>query len=153
MKYFVNPNSGELRAFDPDADEAFIPKGLNSISQAEFKALVAAKTPAVHPAQQIAAARFEHEIAGILVDGVPYETGRDSQAMVAGAALSAVIDPGYVCNWKTRSGPVRLDATKLIAVAIAVRNHVQACFDREKDLLLALDAGSFVESMLTEGWP
>lgn len=104
-------------------------------------------------AAAIAARRYASETAGIEVSGVHIDTGRDSQALITGAALNAVIDPGYVCNWKTPSGFVQLDAQTLLGVATTLRAHVQACFDREAELLEALDAGEFSEGMLEEGWP
>jgi hypothetical protein len=101
----------------------------------------------------IATKRYQRETAGIVVDGAALETDRDSQSMITGAAFTAMLDGSYVCNWKTPSGFVALDATALIALAQKVRGHVQACFDREAELLAALEAGTFVESMLDEGWP
>ena len=101
----------------------------------------------------IAARRYAAETAGIEVSGIHIDTGRDSQALITGAALNAVIDPSYVCNWKTPAGFVQLDAQKLLGVATTLRAHVQACFDREAELLTELAAGTFTESMLEEGWP
>jgi hypothetical protein len=34
-----------------------------------------------------------------------------------------------------------------------VREHVQACFDRELALLRAIEAGEYSDDMLTQGWP
>ena len=48
---------------------------------------------------------------------------------------------------------VELDASMIIAVASAVRDHIQACYDREKALAEEVDAGTFTEAMLDEGWP
>ncbi|MDR6915124.1 hypothetical protein J2X66_001989 [Pseudomonas sp. 3296] len=104
-------------------------------------------------AAHIANVRFEHETAGITVNGVSIDTNRESQALITAAALSAVIDPTYVCIWKALSGPVELTATQLIAVATAVRAHVQACFDRECQLLEALAEGTYTVDMLDHGWP
>jgi hypothetical protein len=101
----------------------------------------------------IAARRYVAETGGITVSGVQIDTGRDSQALITGAALNAFIDSTYVCNWKTATGFVQLDAQTLIGVATTLRAHVQACFDREAELLAALDAGTFSETMLDEGWP
>lgn len=101
----------------------------------------------------VAARRYAAETSGINVSGIHIDTGRDSQALITGAALNAVIDPAYICNWKTPSGFVQLDAQSLLGVATTLRAHVQACFDREADLLAALADGSFSESMLEEGWP
>lgn len=107
----------------------------------------------VSVAAAIAARRYVAETAGIEVSGIHIDTGRDSQSLITGAALNAVIDPSYVCNWKTPSGFVQLDAQTLIGVATTLRAHVQACFDREAELLAALEDGTFTESMLGEGWP
>ena len=107
-----------------------------------------AKIPA-----RIAARRYDSETAGITRNGMFIDTGRDSQALITGAALSAMLDPTYVCNWKTSDGFVQLDAQTLIGIAQAIRAHVQACFDREAVLLTALENGSFVEDMLNGGWP
>ncbi|MBC8980740.1 MULTISPECIES: DUF4376 domain-containing protein [Pseudomonas] len=103
--------------------------------------------------QMIANARFKHETGGISVDGIVIDTGRDSQALITGAALSAMLDPNYVCTWKAVSGAVALNANDLIAIASAIRSHVQACFDRELALLAALANGSFTAGMVDEGWP
>lgn len=101
----------------------------------------------------IAARRYSAETAGITVSGMFIDTGRDSQALITGAALSAFIDPSYVCNWKTPDGFVQIDAPTLISVSKAVRQHVQSCFDREGELLAALEAGAYSAEMLEEGWP
>nr|WP_312968712.1 DUF4376 domain-containing protein [Pseudomonas sp.] len=103
--------------------------------------------------QRIAAARFIAETAGITVGGRIVDTGRDSQGLITGAAFAASLDPAYVCRWKTPTGFVELDAPTLIATASAVRTHVQACFDREAELLDALADGTFADPMLEEGWP
>lgn len=101
----------------------------------------------------IAARRYEAEIAGIAFAGMPLATDRDSQGLINGAALSAYTDPSYVCRWKTSAGYVTLDAATLKAVAKAIRDHVQACFDREDELTRAVDDGTYTDAMLEEGWP
>jgi hypothetical protein len=104
-------------------------------------------------ARLIAAERYKREGVGITVNGDVIETTRDGQALIAGAAVSAILDPAYKCNWKTASGFVELTAPQLIVIATAVRAHVQACFDRELALLQAIEAGTYSDSMLAEGWP
>lgn len=104
-------------------------------------------------AQQIAARRYDAETAGITVNGLQIDTGRDSQALITGAAVSAMLDPGYSVRWKTGAGFVDLTAEQIIGVARAARAHVQACFDREAELLDALEAGTFAPEMLDQGWP
>jgi len=85
--------------------------------------------------QEIAQSRYTAETAGITVSGVKIKTDRESQALITGAALQALQDPTYTCNWKTENGFVTLTAEQIQAVAVAVRQHVQACFDREAVLI------------------
>lgn len=101
----------------------------------------------------IAEERYRREGLGIVVDGVRIGTGRDEQGLISGAALSAVIDPAYRCNWKTDAGFIELNASQLIALATAVRAYVQACFNRELDLLSLHETGVLDDPMVYEGWP
>ncbi|MCY1300051.1 hypothetical protein D9M70_496090 [compost metagenome] len=108
--------------------------------------------PSPYPAL-IAARRYQAETAGVTVNGMRVDTDDRSKLLINGAAVEAMLDPAYVLRWKTPSGFVDLTAQYVIGVARAVRAHVQACFDREAELLAALDAGTFTDSMLDEGWP
>lgn len=111
--------------------------------------------PAEYTAQQrIAARRYQAQVAGTALDGMPVDTSTDSQALITGAALAAVLDSTYVCRWKMADGTrVELDAKMIIAVASAVRDHIQACYDREDELLTAVAEGTFTDAMLDLGWP
>lgn len=104
-------------------------------------------------AQLVALERYKREATGVSVDGLQIETTRDSQALIASTGLSAVLDPEYRCNFKTATGFVEIGAEQIIAIAKAVRAHVQACFDREKALLEMIEAGTYRDEMLAEGWP
>lgn len=101
----------------------------------------------------IAARRWQAETVGITFNGIAIDTGRDSQALITGAAVSAMLDPAYALRWKTPDGFVDLTGEQVIGVATSVRAHVQACFNREDDLLTALEAGTFTPEMLEEDWP
>lgn len=103
--------------------------------------------------QVVAAERFKREAIGVYVDGMQIDTTRDSQALIASTGLSAVLDPEYRCNFKTLDGFVEIGAAQIIAIAKAVRAHVQACFDRELALLRAIEAGEYHNEMLSQGWP
>lgn len=104
---------------------------------------------------EVAAARYEREIAGVEVNGVLIDTGRDSQALITGAALAAILDGNYSLNWKTESGFIHLSAPEIIAVAQAVRAHVQSCFDREGELVALVDAAETKEDLdeIIISWP
>lgn len=111
--------------------------------------------PAVEPdwAVLIAARRYIAEISGTTIEGMPIDTGRDSQGLITGAAVQAIIDPEYSLRWKTTAGFVDLTGAQVLGVASAVRAYVQACFDRESALLDAVADVSITAEMLDEGWP
>ena len=84
--------------------------------------------------EEIAAARYEAEIAGVSYNDGLVRTDRQTQSMITGAALKAMRDDTYSCKWKTAEGFVSLDAQAILAVADVIRDHVQSCFDREAEL-------------------
>ncbi len=104
-------------------------------------------------AKSVAAERYERENSVVSVEGVRISTSRESAALIYGAAISAILDPDYRCNFKSLDGFVEIDALKILAIAKAVRAHVQACFDRELELLKFIEAGTYLKDMLKEGWP
>ena len=97
---------------------------------------------------EIAAARWEAETAGI--DGI--KTDRESQALITGAALQAIVDYDYECRWKTSEGFVHLSAEQIKYIAQAVRLHVQLCFDREAELLPLIEAATSPEELEAIVW-
>ena len=101
----------------------------------------------------IAARRFQAETGGAVVEGLTVNTERDSQSLLTGAAFAASLDPEYRIKWKTASGFAELTGEQVIALATAVRAHVQACFNREAELQAAVADGSITAEMLEQGWP
>ena len=100
----------------------------------------------------IKARRKQAMNSGMTVAGVPVHTDDQSQSRIMGAALAATIDPDTTVKWKGSDGGfVMIDAPAIIAIAQAVRAHVQACFDREAELLAELSEG--VEYDIDAGWP
>lgn len=104
-------------------------------------------------AQRIAARRFQAETGGTTVEGVRVNTERDSQALLTGAAFAASLDPEYRIKWKTATGFVELNRDQVIGLASQVRAFVQACFNREAELLGFVADGSITAEMLEQGWP
>lgn len=101
---------------------------------------------------EIADARWRAETSGITVAGVEIATDRESQALLMGAVLAAQNNPQYKANWKAKNGWAVLDAATILAVADAVRNHVQACFDREKLLQEQIEAATTVAELEAVKW-
>jgi hypothetical protein len=101
---------------------------------------------------EIAQARYEEETGGLEVNGVTIDTSRDSQALLTGAVIQALQDETYTLNWKGVNGWVTLDAETVIAIGTAVRQHVQSCFDREKELSAQVDEATTGEEISRISW-
>lgn len=105
---------------------------------------------------EIATARYVSETGGVDVSmgdaTVTIRTDRESQAMITGAALKATSDAEYSCRWKTVQGFISVSAAQIVAVADAVRDHVQASFDREAELVGLVDAATTVEELEAIAW-
>lgn len=81
-----------------------------------------------------ALARWRKETGGINLAGQPIATDRESQSLISGAFALVQQQPETVIRFKTPSGFVTLDAAQMSAIAIAVAQHVQACFAIEADI-------------------
>jgi hypothetical protein len=101
---------------------------------------------------EIAAARYAEETGGVQVNGVTIKTDRESQSLITGAALQATQDSTYTCNWKTEQGFVSLTADQIIAVATAIRQHVQASFDKEAEKMTLIEAAESIEAVQAITW-
>jgi hypothetical protein len=102
--------------------------------------------------REIAQARYNAEIAGITINGVSIKTDRESQGLITGAALKAMQDPDYTCRWKGIDGFMTLNATQIIAIADAVRQHVQSCFDHEAELQPLIEAATTEAELEAINW-
>ena len=109
--------------------------------------------PVMPPEALISNKRYDHEIAGITHNGIQLDTDRQSQALLNGAAIQAMLDPSYSVRWKTRAGFIELNAKQILEVTSAVQAHVQACFDREAQLLAAIEDKLFTPEIAQQGWP
>lgn len=102
---------------------------------------------------RIADQRYQVETSGVLVDGMSINTDDRAKTLINGSAIKAMLNPAYTLRWKTPTGFVDLPSTQVLVMAQAVADFVQACFDREADLLVAVGDGTFTVGMLEEGWP
>lgn len=101
---------------------------------------------------KISEARWRAETGGITLNGTEIATDRESQALLTGAVLKAKDDPAYTVRWKARNGWFQLDSATLIAIADAVRAHVQACFDKEEVLQNQVDAATTAAELEAVVW-
>jgi hypothetical protein len=135
MKYYKD-TAGNVYAYNSiqTPKEGLVPMTETEV-EAHLNPKISFATAKENKYAEIAAARYNAEIAGVTVNGISIKTDRESQGLITGAALQALQDPTYTCNWKTENGFVTLTAEQIQAVAVAVRQHVQACFDREAGLI------------------
>jgi hypothetical protein len=86
-------------------------------------------------------ARYQKEIAGITVNGIPIATDRAGQMRAIAAQMMAIADPTMVFHWKKADGSfAQLTADQVVAIGKAVVMHVQACFGAEASISAALSA-------------
>ncbi|MBP2310158.1 DUF4376 domain-containing protein [Azospirillum melinis] len=102
--------------------------------------------------------RWQKETAGILINGMQVATDDRSKTLILGKRAKGRENPDMAFRWKAASGAwVELTGAQIIAIADAVADHVQACFDREGDLHDAIDAAETAEAVLSvdihAGWP
>ncbi len=103
---------------------------------------------------ELAEARWLAETGGLtLPDGTVIKTDRESQALLTGAAFSLYADPTSTVEWKADKGKwVDLDAKQVLMIAGAVRQHVQGCFSKERDLSEKVNACTSAEEVGSIVW-
>ena len=101
---------------------------------------------------EVASARYEYEIAGVVYNGVHVTTDREDQAMITAVALSAVVDPTFTTVWKGADGYLDLDATGVLTLARMVGAHVEAAFAEEKRLAALIDAAQDEAELASISW-
>ncbi|PWB94942.1 hypothetical protein C5689_05740 [Methylosinus sporium] len=136
-----------------DADGARIPIDADTADGRVYREWLAmGNAPTPLPAPTLAEAkrekraalaerRWRAETAGATVLGMRMSTDERTQGKLTAAVVASVLDNSYAVNWKLADGTfVTFDHATLIAVAQGVRAHVQSCFDREAQLVVAIEA-------------
>ena len=101
-----------------------------------------APPPVVLPIYAATQRRMKEE-GGITFNGAPIATDRPSQAMITGAYNMASRDANWSTQWKVSDGVfITLTAPVVIALAVAVGQHVAACFAKEADVDAAITAAT-----------
>ncbi|MFS2014816.1 DUF4376 domain-containing protein [Azospirillum sp. CT11-132] len=109
--------------------------------------------------EALAAIRWERECGGkTMPDGAVIATDDRSKTLLNGKYRTAEKYPNRLHRWKGSDGTeITLTSAQVIAIGDAVSDHVQACFDRELDLIAAIDAAETVAEVLAidiaAGWP
>jgi len=101
----------------------------------------------------MAAARYAEETAGVTVSGAEIKTDRESQSLITGAALQATQDANYTTPWKCSNGFMTLTAAQILAIAQAVRAHVEAAFAKEATVDTQIEAATTQAELDAVVWP
>lgn len=97
---------------------------------------------------EIAAARYEREVGGTVLNGNPVDTDREMQSKIAGAM--AAFQAGFITSvdWKFGGSTfVTLTGEQVQAVARAVTQHVQECFTWERFMVDRVNAATTIEEV------
>ncbi len=89
-----------------------------------------------------ASRRYAVETGGLTVDGATIATDRDSQSLISGAYAYVQAASVTTVSFKSQSGWLTLTAEEIKTIALAVGNHVQACFAAERSVDDAIGSGS-----------
>lgn len=101
--------------------------------------------------------RWERETGGIEIGGVTVGTGLDDQNRLSGVLAAIALGGLETVDFKAASGWTQLTAAQLQGIAMAISQHVQACFTAERAHHEAIDQLATVEEAeaydVTQGWP
>ena len=106
---------------------------------------------------QLSQKRYEVETSGITVNGFTIKTDRESQAQITCAVFA--IERGYLTkiDWKGENGWIEMDTRVIASLPPLVSNHVQLCFQTEKQISDMIDGASNMMELnsidIEIGWP
>jgi hypothetical protein len=89
---------------------------------------------------------------GIEWSGHNVPTDADSRAMYNAAVTALSLNPGSRFTWKFGEQYVPLDGPTMTQLAMAVMDHVEACFEKERALLQKLAAATTIEEADACNW-
>src|SRR5699024_8107907 len=90
----------------------------------------------------------------IEIKGCRIVTNEKTKARLAAASEQARINSGAEFDWKFSCGNWQLlSAQGVLELLEELSIFTEQCFSREREVMQAIDAGEFDDSMLQDGWP
>lgn len=90
-----------------------------------------------------AAKRYDKEVGGVVLGGVPIATDDRSKLMITGARVAANSDPDWTTIWQGADGnSYPLTAEQMIGISDGVQAFVSSCFAIYADVKAEIDAGT-----------
>jgi hypothetical protein len=98
-------------------------------------------------------ARSAAEYAGFTWDGSTFDSDAISQQRITGAVTLAQLSPGFTIDWTLADNSVRtLNQADMIAVGVALGQHVQTQFTKAQALRLQIETASTPEQVAAVVW-
>lgn len=87
--------------------------------------------------------RWRRETGGIMVNGMPISTAPESQTKLVSVLVIASQNPAFEVNWKGSDGRFYpMTSAQILEMVYAVRQHIQAAFDWEGQIVAAIDSAT-----------
>ena len=97
--------------------------------------------------------RYNVEVGGIDVGGLPVRTDRLTVARIYQANALAVADPTFTTDWKIGDGSfITVDATLIGSLTDAITSHIQTSFSREKTINDEITAATTIAELQAITW-
>lgn len=89
--------------------------------------------------------RWQREVSGIVVGGVPVATDDRSKVMIVGARVAAAANPDWSTTWHGADGQVYpIDAPTMVAISAVVEAHVNSGFALFAQVKADIEAGAIM---------
>ena len=85
--------------------------------------------------------RWIKETSGIIIGNNFIYTDRQSQSMLTGIVTLMSLNPNTTINFKTANGFIEANSTVINQISLSVANHIQLCFNTEKNISVNIDSG------------
>ena len=106
--------------------------------------------------KEVATQRYLIETSGIMIDGLMIRTDRESQSQISSAYNASINGVFGTLNFKAVNKWVTLTAAQMINIGETVYNHIQFCFNKEKEHFDNLNNMNTIEDILNydiyTGW-
>lgn len=103
--------------------------------------------------QRIAEQRYNFEVGGIEVDGLPVRTDRFTVDRIYQARALAKENAQFNTAWKLGDGSfITLNAESIINISDSITTHLTLSFTREMDLNLLVDVATSVSELTSINW-
>lgn len=106
--------------------------------------------------REVAAKRYDQEVKGINLNGMHISTDDRSKSLLTGKFNRAQValqqqDTEWRAKWKAGDMWVELSAEQIIGIGLVVDSYIQACFDREGEIAMAIENDESYN--INDGWP